>query len=55
MPELLGCPPAETWKALFEERLSPEQREQCERHLDSCSVCQGRLERASSHSDALVG
>ena len=42
----LDCPEMDCWQALFADALPPDQRERCERHLESCPVCQERLDRA---------
>jgi hypothetical protein len=47
MPSLPGCPGTERfWQQLFSDRLSPEQREHFERHLQTCPACQQRLDQA---------
>ncbi len=45
MPRPLACPPADTWESLLDATLPPEQQEQLEGHLESCSACQERLDR----------
>ena len=47
------CPGMERWQALLSAALPPDQCEPCERHLESCPVCQERLDRAME-GDALV-
>src|SRR5262245_50680811 len=44
MLPLLDCPGIQSWQALFDGRLPPQQREQCERHLESCASCQALLD-----------
>jgi serine/threonine protein kinase/sugar lactone lactonase YvrE len=39
------CPAADSWEALFAADLVPEQREAYEHHLESCPLCQARLDR----------
>ena len=55
MPAPLDCPGIECWQALFGDTLPPEQRERCERHLESCPACQERLDRAEECGDACAG
>jgi hypothetical protein len=45
----------ECWRALIDDALSPDQREHCERHLESCAACQDRLHRAEECGEALRG
>src|ERR1700722_12727082 len=47
------CPGMERWQALLSAALPPDQCEPCERHLESCPVCQERLDRAVE-GDALL-
>jgi WD40 repeat protein len=47
------CPAVEGWQAVFEDAVPPEQRERYERHLESCPVCQERLDRAEEGANAL--
>ncbi len=51
----LDCPGIECWQALFDDRLTPDQRERYERHLETCAACQERLDRAEEYRDALLG
>ena len=53
MSATLHCPGTECWQALFSGDLPPDQRERCERHLESCPVCQDSLDRAEEHGDTL--
>ncbi len=41
----LDCPGMECWDALFRNALPEDQREDFERHLESCPACQERLDR----------
>ena len=50
----LDCPGIESWQALLDDALPPDQRERCERHLESCPACQDRLDRAEECGDALL-
>jgi serine/threonine-protein kinase len=43
----------ECWQALFRDALPPDERERCERHLESCPSCQGRLDRVEEFGEAL--
>ena len=54
MPAPLDCPGIESWRALFNGSLLPDERERAERHLESCEVCQGRLDRAEECGDPLL-
>jgi hypothetical protein len=54
MPEPLDCPGIESWQALFGGALSPQERERCERHLESCGACQARLDRFPESGDPVV-
>ena len=54
MPAPLDCPGVECWQAVFDGTLSPEQRADYERHLESCPSCQARLDRAAPDADALL-
>ena len=48
------CPGTECWQALLSGALPPDQREQCERHLEACPACQERLDWAVEGGDALL-
>jgi serine/threonine protein kinase len=50
----LDCPEIESWQALFDGILPPDQRERYERHLESCSFCQARLDQGEERGAALV-
>lgn len=54
MPELHNCPGIERWQALFGETVSPAQRQRYERHLETCAVCQDRLDHAEEPEDGLL-
>src|SRR5438270_6203166 len=41
-------------EALLADALPAEQRERYVRHLETCPLCQERLDRAEEHEDALV-
>jgi serine/threonine protein kinase len=45
------CPTFDSWPALLDEALSLEQREPFERHLESCPVCQERIDQLLSSQD----
>jgi WD40 repeat protein len=47
------CPQVERWPALLDETVPPDQRERYGRHLESCAVCQERLDRATECGDDL--
>src|SRR5437870_5809577 len=49
----LDCPDLDCWQSLFEDSLSPRERESYEQHLDSCPACQQRLDQAEACGDAL--
>jgi len=50
----LECPDADCWQALFGDTVPPGQREDYERHLESCPACQERLDRGETESTALL-
>src|SRR5262245_49578091 len=50
----LDCPKRECWEALFNDTLPAEQKERCERHLESCPACRARLDRHTDGPDALL-
>ncbi len=50
----LDCPGLDRWQSVFNEALPPRQRELFERHLETCPVCQGRLDRATDGGDDLL-
>jgi serine/threonine protein kinase len=54
MPAPLDCPGLDGWQALFGDTIPPEQRERYERHLESCPVCQERLDGVEGAGDDLV-
>jgi serine/threonine protein kinase len=54
MPAPLDCPGIEGWQALFGDTIPPQERENYERHLESCPVCQALLDRASRPDDDLL-
>jgi hypothetical protein len=43
MPVPPSCPGVERWQALLDDAVPADQREECERHLESCRACQERL------------
>jgi len=45
MVSLPDCPSPEGWQMLFDDTVSPGERERFERHLESCPACQERLDR----------
>src|SRR5579884_3011126 len=47
------CPAVERWQTLFHEGLPPEERDRCERHLESCPRCQECLDRPEEFTEAL--
>jgi serine/threonine-protein kinase len=51
----LKCPGTDDWQALDAVSLSPEQWEPYERHLESCPVCQERIDQAEARGEALLG
>src|SRR4051812_1824789 len=51
MSARLDCPEIERLQALLAAALPPDQQERCERHLESCPVCQKYLDRATQRSD----
>jgi serine/threonine protein kinase len=53
MTALLDCPEIDCWAALLGETLSLEQRDTFERHLETCPVCQERIDRAQECQDDL--
>jgi WD40 repeat protein len=54
MPTPADCPQATDSEALEGGTLSPERREQWERHLESCPLCQERLDQADRCTGELV-
>ncbi len=48
------CPAVEHWQALLSSDSPPDQGDLWQRHLESCPVCQERLDRAVSDGDALL-
>src|SRR5439155_968508 len=54
MTALLDCPEIDCWPALVAATLPPDQRDRCERHLESCPTCQDRLDRAEEGGEALL-
>src|SRR5262245_8366505 len=50
----LGCPESECWQALFNDSLPGEQKDRWERHLESCPVCQARLDQHENGEDDLL-
>ncbi|HJT78163.1 MAG TPA: protein kinase, partial [Gemmataceae bacterium] len=55
MPVPLDCPDTACWQALLDGAVSAEERERCERHLESCPACQERLDRADRCDGELLG
>jgi eukaryotic-like serine/threonine-protein kinase len=53
MPSPRDCPAIESWQALFDDRLSPDQHEGYERHLESCTACQQHLDLIREDEDKL--
>jgi hypothetical protein len=49
----LECPDRACWQALVRDALPPDQRERCERHLESCATCQNLLDQAEEGDDTL--
>src|SRR5438874_13757522 len=54
MSALLHCPEIACWPALVAATLPPDQRERCERHLESCTACQEHLDRAEEEGEPLL-
>jgi serine/threonine protein kinase len=54
MPAPPECPGLECWPALVAGALPPDEQERCERHLESCPVCQERLDCAEECRDNLL-
>src|SRR4051812_26126907 len=55
MPSLLDCPWIARWHLLRDVSLAAEQQELFESHLESCPVCQERLDQAEEDEAALLG
>src|SRR5262245_35807806 len=53
MPASADCPRMERWQALFHDVLPADERERCERHLESCPRCRERLDRSEEGDEAL--
>ncbi len=47
------CPDSPCWQALLEDALPLEQRERCERHLESCPNCQERIDLGEEYQAIL--
>jgi serine/threonine protein kinase len=47
------CPAIDSWEALLDDAVPPDQRARHERHLESCSACQARLDRGEDCAGAL--
>jgi serine/threonine protein kinase len=54
MPAPLTCPELERWQTVLDDSTPVERREDYERHLESCAVCQERLDRARERDDPLM-
>jgi serine/threonine protein kinase len=54
MPAPADCPGIETWHALDDVSLSHELRQQWERHLESCPLCQERVDQSERCGDELM-
>ncbi|HJT77122.1 MAG TPA: protein kinase, partial [Gemmataceae bacterium] len=54
MSEGIDCLGVDRWPALLADSLPPDQREQLERHLETCRSCQQRLDQADECRDELV-
>jgi WD40 repeat protein len=48
------CPENACWQDLLAVSLPPGRREECERHLESCPVCQEHLDRAVDDAEGLL-
>ncbi|HWG45897.1 MAG TPA: protein kinase [Gemmataceae bacterium] len=53
MPAILDCPAIECWQALLGDTVAATERENYERHLESCPTCQERLRRIEEDEDGL--
>ncbi len=53
MPAALDCPEIESWRLLLADPAAPEQWQRYEHHLESCPICQGRLDRAEECGEPL--
>jgi len=51
----LDCPDVECWQMLLGDTVPPGQREDFERHLESCPACQERLDRSAALGETLQG
>jgi len=51
----LDCPSLECWQMLFDDSVSPAERERYERHLESCLACQERLDWVEELGGTLRG
>jgi predicted RNA-binding Zn-ribbon protein involved in translation (DUF1610 family) len=49
----LACPRVESWQALLDETLPPEEQERHEHHLEGCPACQERLHHAGACAELL--
>jgi WD40 repeat protein/serine/threonine protein kinase len=54
MSALLDCPAANTWLVLLDESFPHDQQQLYEHHLETCSVCQDRLEQTDAIENALL-
>ncbi len=55
MSRPLDCPSLERWQTLFGDTVCPAEREPYERHLETCQVCQERLDWVEELGGALRG
>jgi hypothetical protein len=53
MAGFVECPEMERWQDLLHDDLPPGEREQCERHLESCPRCQELLDHAEEFTEEL--
>jgi serine/threonine protein kinase len=53
MRPAFDCPSPEGWQAIFDDELPPPERQRYERHLESCPVCQERLDRLDELNETL--
>ncbi len=53
MSAFLDCPRIEGWQALLGDTIAEPERENYERHLESCSACQERLRQIDEDEDGL--
>ncbi len=55
MPAPPDCPSLDSWQSLLDVNLPPEQRQHFESHLETCPICQQRLDQAVECGEGFRG